>query len=215
MKALLIVDIQNDFLPGGALAVPGGDQIVGVVNSLQPHFDIVVATQDWHPANHGSFASAHEGAKPFDMGVLGGLEQVLWPDHCVQGTTGAELTGLLDIKAIEAIFRKGTDPGIDSYSGFFDNGKLKDTGVAAYMKGRGVTQVFLVGLAGDYCVGFTALDAIEQGFETFIIEDATRPIDYEGFERMKEQINFNGGKIIKAMDVLGVQGKELRDWSKN
>ena len=203
MKALLIVDIQNDFLPWGALPVADGDQIIAVVNSLQPHFNLVVATQDWHPTNHGSFASAHEGAKPFDMGVLGGLVQVLWPDHCVQGTTGAELAELLDKNPVEAIFRKGTDPGIDSYSGFFDNGKQKDTGLSAYLKGRGVKQVFLVGLAGDYCVGFTALDAIEQGFETFLIEDATRPIDPEGFEKMKQEIISKGGKIVKAEDLLG------------
>ncbi len=203
MKALLIIDVQNDFLPGGALAVPGGDQIIGVINSLQPIFEIVVATQDWHPENHGSFASSHVGAKPFDMGVLGGMDQVLWPDHCMQGFAGAELAQLLDKNPIEAIFRKGTDPGIDSYSGFFDNGKLKDTGLAAYLKGRGVTRVYLVGLAGDYCVGFTALDAIEQGFETFLIHDATRPIDTEGFEKMKQEIISKGGKVVKAEDVLG------------
>jgi nicotinamidase/pyrazinamidase len=211
MKALLIVDIQNDFLPWGALPVPDGDQIIGVVNSLQPHFDLVVATQDWHPENHGSFASAHEGAKPFEMGVLGGLDQVLWPDHCVQGTRGADFAESLQKNAIEAIFRKGTDPSIDSYSGFFDNGKQKDTGLAAYLKGRGVTQVFLAGLAGDFCVGFTALDAISQGFETILIEDATRPIDPDGFEKMKSEIVSKGGKVIDSGQVLQERARERRN----
>jgi len=205
MKALLIVDVQNDFLPGGALAVPNGDQIIEVVNKLQPLFHLVVATQDWHPENHGSFASAHPGAKPFEMGVLGGMDQVLWPDHCVQGTPGADFAELLQKNSIEAIFRKGTDPSIDSYSGFFDNGKLKNTGLAAYLKGRGVTQVFLVGLAGDYCVGFTALDSISQGFETYLIEDATRSIDPEGFDRMKQEIISQGGKVVKAEELLRAQ----------
>ena len=133
MKALLIIDVQNDFLPGGALAVPAGDEIVEVINEMQGHFDLVVATQDWHPSNHGSFASAHEGKKPFEVGTLGGMDQVLWPDHCVQGSPGAAFSESLAQNAIEAVFRKGTDPGIDSYSGFFDNGRLKAKGVGAYL----------------------------------------------------------------------------------
>jgi len=202
MKALLIVDIQNDFLPGGALAVPAGDEIIEIVNALQPHFPLVVATQDWHPANHGSFASAHEGKKPFEMTVLSGLDQVLWPDHCMAGTTGSGMAEQLSQTAIEAIFRKGMDPGIDSYSGFFDNGKKKDTGLGAYLKGRGVTQLFVVGLAGDYCVAYTALDALDLGFRTFVIEDATRPIDPTGFEKMKKAIAEKGGKVIQSAAIL-------------
>ncbi len=202
MKALLIVDIQNDFLPGGALAVPAGDEIIETVNALQACFPLVVATQDWHPAGHGSFASAHEGKKPFEMGTLGGIEQVLWPDHCVQATMGAEITVALSQKAIEATFRKGTDPGIDSYSAFFDNEKLKDTGLGAYLKGRNVTQVFIAGLAGDFCVAYSALDALELGFRTYVLEDATRPIDPEGFEKMKKAITEKGGKIIHSAAIL-------------
>jgi nicotinamidase/pyrazinamidase len=202
MKALLIVDIQNDFLPGGALAVPAGNDIIRIVNDLQEHFLLVVATQDWHPGNHGSFASSHEGKKPFENTILGGLEQVLWPDHCVQGSPGALLSEKLSQNAIEAIFRKGMDPEIDSYSGFFDNGKKKETGLDAYLKGRNVTQLFIVGLAGDYCVGFTALDALDLGFRTFVIEDATRPIDTEGFEKMKRTITQKGGKMILSAAIL-------------
>jgi nicotinamidase/pyrazinamidase len=202
MKALLIVDIQNDFLPGGALAVPAGNDIIRIVNDLQEHFSLVVATQDWHPGNHGSFASSHEGKKPFEKTILGGLEQVLWPDHCVQGSPGALLSEKLSQNAIEAIFRKGMDPEIDSYSGFFDNGKKKETGLDAYLKGRNVTQLFIVGLAGDFCVGFTALDALDLGFRTFVIEDATRPIDTEGFEKMKRTITQKGGKMILSAAIL-------------
>lgn len=202
MKALLIVDVQNDFLPGGALAVPAGDDIIEVINDLQPLFELVVATQDWHPGDHGSFASAHTGRKPFEMGTLGGMDQVLWPDHCVQESQGAAFSDALSQKAIEAIFRKGTDPTIDSYSGFFDNGKLKDTGLGAYLKGRGVSQVFVTGLAGDFCVGFTALDALELGFRTFVIEDATRPIDIQGFEKIKKAITDKGGKVIHSAALL-------------
>ncbi|MEE4176680.1 MAG: bifunctional nicotinamidase/pyrazinamidase [Bacteroides sp.] len=202
MKALLITDIQNDFLPGGALAVPAGDEVIGVINALQPHFDLVVATQDWHPANHGSFASAHEGKKPFETGTLGGLEQVLWPDHCVQGTSGAAFSESLSQHAIEAIFRKGMDPAIDSYSGFFDNRKLKDTGLGAYLKGRGVSQLFVSGLAGDFCVAYSLLDAIDLGLRTYLIEDATRPIDPAGFEKMKKAITEKGGKVIHSAAIL-------------
>ena len=202
MKALLIIDVQNDFLPGGALAVPAGDEIVEVINEMQGHFDLVVATQDWHPSNHGSFASAHEGKKPFEVGTLGGMDQVLWPDHSVQGSPGAAFSESLAQNAIEAVFRKGTDPGIDSYSGFFDNGRLKDTGLGAYLKGRGVTQLFLAGLAADYCVAYTALDALDLGFRTFVVEDATRPIDPRGLEIMKKNITDKGGKFLHSAAII-------------
>lgn len=201
MKALILVDIQNDFLPGGALAVSEGDKIIPVLNDLQPAFPLVVATQDWHPHNHGSFASSHPGKKEYEMGKLGGLDQVLWPDHCVQGEHGAEFSAALSTNAVEAIFRKGTNAGIDSYSGFFDNGKKKSTGLADYLKGRGVKQVYLGGLAADFCLGFTALDALGEGFEVFVIEDATRPIDPKGWEKMKTQITSKGGGIIPSIAV--------------
>src|SRR5215210_6850631 len=146
MKALLLIDIQNDFLPGGALAVPEGDQIIPIVNQLQPHFDLVVATQDWHPAEHKSFAANHPGKNPFEVIDLQGLEQVLWPSHCVQGSPGAAFAPALELNRVEAIFRKGMDPEIDSYSGFFDNGHLKTTGLVDYLHSKKISQVFVAGL---------------------------------------------------------------------
>ena len=201
MEALIIVDIQNDFLPGGALEVPEGDQIIPLVNKLQKKFQLVVATQDWHPDGHGSFASAHQGKKPFEKTTLGGLEQILWPNHCVQGTKGAAFAADLSMNAVEAIFRKGLDPAIDSYSGFFDNGKKKTTGLADYLRGKGIEKVYICGLAGDVCVAFTTQDAIGEGFETFLVEDATRPIDQKGFEEMKAEIKKKGGKVIHSSSI--------------
>lgn len=178
--------------------MPDGDQILEVVNQLQPHFDLVVATQDWHPANHKSFASNHEGKKPFEEIVLQGLPQVLWPDHCVQGSRGASFADKLHMNQVAAIFRKGMDPEIDSYSGFFDNGHLKTTGLADYLRSKKVSQVFVAGLAGDYCVYFTAKDALLEGFKTFLIEDACRPISPQGFEKAKADLRQLGGKIIQS-----------------
>lgn len=203
MKALLLIDIQNDFVPGGALAVPGGADIIPLVNRLQPRFDLVVATQDWHPAGHLSFASSHPGQQPFDRIELYGLAQVLWPDHCVQGTLGAELHADLDQHRIEAIFRKGMAREIDSYSGFFDNGHRRSTGLADYLHGRGVTEVYLAGLAADYCVFFSAKDARGQGFHTFIIEDATRAISDEGFAQAKIELHELGGRVVQSAELLG------------
>lgn len=201
MKALLLIDIQNDFLPGGALAVPKGDEIIPLINQIQNNFDLVVVTQDWHPQNHKSFASQHEGKKVFEEISLQGLPQVLWPDHCVQGTEGAALAKAIDWKKPEAIFRKGTNPGIDSYSGFYDNGHLKSTGLADYLKGRKVDEVYVAGLAGDYCVYLTAKDALQEGFATYIIEDATRSISEEGFVKAKKDVEAKGGKIIQSIEL--------------
>ncbi len=195
MHALIIVDIQYDFLPKGALAVPLGDEIIDEVNRIQPDYDLVVATQDWHPAGHKSFASAHPDRKLFEVIDLDGLEQVLWPDHCVQGTPGAELSNRLDTRRIEAIFRKGTDPGIDSYSGFFDNGKRKSTGLAGYLHDRSVSAVSVCGLAADYCVHFTAMDALEQGFNTSIVENAVRPIDVSAYAAKRAAFVGRGGNL--------------------
>ncbi|GAB3830173.1 bifunctional nicotinamidase/pyrazinamidase [Pontibacter rugosus] len=202
MRALLLIDIQVDFLPGGALAVADGDAIIPVVNRLQPQFDLVVATQDWHPEGHKSFASRHLGKNLFEVIDLNGLEQVLWPDHCVQGTPGAALSDKLDQKRIEAIFRKGTNPEIDSYSGFYDNGRLKSTGLADYLRGKGVTEVYLVGLAADYCVYFSAKDALTEAFEVYYIEDAVRAIDANGFEIAKADLEARGGHIIQSQSLL-------------
>lgn len=201
MNALILVDIQNDFLPGGSLAVNDGDKILLVANTIQHKFPLVVATQDWHPSDHGSFASSHPGKRPFEMGKLADMDQVMWPDHCVQGQVGSEFSSELNAHKIEAIFRKGTDKSIDSYSGFFDNGKKKSTGLGDYLKGKGVKDVYLAGLAADFCVGFTALDALELGFNLFLIEDGTRAIDKEGWEKMKKQIIVKGGHIIQSSDI--------------
>jgi nicotinamidase/pyrazinamidase len=205
MKALIITDIQNDFLPGGALAVNRGDEVIPVINKLQQsdYFDLIIATQDWHPQNHGSFASNHLNKKPFEKILLDGLEQILWPDHCVQGTKGADFSNALDVQKIEAIFRKGMDKKIDSYSAFFDNAKRKDTGLAAYLKGRNVSEVFITGLAGDFCVNYTAIDSADCGFITTFIEDATRSIDENNFEnKVKKGLAEKGVRIIKSNSMV-------------
>jgi nicotinamidase/pyrazinamidase len=201
MNALIIVDVQNDFLPGGALAVKDGDWVIPVINILQDKFDLVVATQDWHPPNHKSFASSHPGKKVFEEIILDGLPQVLWPDHCVQETTGAEFSSKLKSKKIEAIFRKGMDKNIDSYSGFFDNGGKKSTGMGAYLKGRGISSISVCGLAADYCVYFTALDGLQLGFQSIIITDAVRAINEDNFKKILETFKSKGGKEIKSDEI--------------
>lgn len=199
MKALIVVDIQNDFLQGGSLAVPVGNEIIPVINSIQEKFDLVVATQDWHPKGHKSFASQHSNKSVYDKIGLNGIEQVLWPDHCVQGTVGAEISSELNQNKIEAIFRKGMNTIIDSYSGFYDNGKLKCTGLGDFLKGRGVKEIFVCGLAADYCVYFTAKDALELGFTSTIIENATKAIDVSNFENIKRNFIQSGGNIIEKI----------------
>jgi nicotinamidase/pyrazinamidase len=206
MKALLLIDIQTDFLPGGRLAVPEGDAIIPLVNDLQPHFDLVVATQDWHPAGHQSFASSHAGRQVFEQIDLHGLPQTLWPDHCEQGRPGAELVPTLHLEAVEAIFRKGTSVDIDSYSAFFDNGHRKSTGLADYLRGRGVTQVYLAGLAADYCVYYSALDALAEHFDTTVIIDATRAISAEGLAAAQADLQAKGGKLRTAAEFLAGPG---------
>ena len=195
MKTLIIVDLQNDFMPGGPLAVKDGDKIVERINELQKKFDLVVATQDWHPANHKSFASQHENQKPFDEISLHDLPQTLWPDHCIQSTKGAEFHRNLDTSKIEAIFRKGTNPEIDSYSGFYDNARKKSTGLHGYLQERNVSAVFVCGLAADYCVYFTALDALSLGYDTTILDESTKPIDPLNYIDLKDNFREKGGKI--------------------
>ncbi len=177
MKALLLVDIQNDFLPGGALAVAEGDQVIPLANRLQKQFDLVVASKDWHTANHGSFAANHPGKRPGDIVELNGLRQILWPVHCVQDTPGAAFSAKLDTSRFAQVFQKGTDPGIDSYSSFFDNGHRKATGLGDFLKARKVTDVFLAGLTTDYCVRFSALDALALGFRVHVILEACRGVN--------------------------------------
>ncbi|MFV0540194.1 MAG: bifunctional nicotinamidase/pyrazinamidase [Aestuariibaculum sp.] len=196
MKALIIVDIQNDFLEGGALAVPKGNTVIPEINKLQNSFDLIVATQDWHPIHHKSFVKEHKNKKEFEIIDLNGLQQVLWPVHCVQGTFGAEFHKDLDTLKIEAIFRKGTDQTTDSYSGFFDNGKRKNTGLSGFLKDRNITEVFVVGLAADYCVYYTANDALNLGFKTNIIEKATKPIDVDNWKKIKNEFILKGGTVL-------------------
>jgi nicotinamidase/pyrazinamidase len=178
-SALIVVDIQNDFLPGGALAVREGDQVVPIANQLMAsgRFDLIVATQDWHPAGHGSFAAHHAGKKPGQVADLAGLPQILWPGHCVQNTPGADFAPGLETMRFERVFRKGTDPSIDSYSGFFDNGHRKSTGLGEWLKGDGVTDIYVIGLATDYCVKFTALDGVKLKFKVHLIPDACRGVE--------------------------------------
>jgi nicotinamidase/pyrazinamidase len=198
MNALILVDLQNDFCPGGALAVPDGDRVIPLANDLQKKFDLAVATQDWHPADHGSFAASHPGKKPGDAIDLAGLPQILWPVHCMQETPGAELHPRLERSAIDRVFRKGEDPLTDSYSGFFDNGRRKSTGLGEYLKSCGVTSVYICGLATDYCVKFTALDAVQLGFETFLIEDACRGVNLKpgDVQRAVEEMLAKGVRVL-------------------
>ncbi len=176
-RALVLIDLQNDFLPGGALAVPEGDQVIAVANQLQPHFQHLFVTQDWHPADHGSFAANHSGKRPGDRIDLGGVPQILWPVHCVQDSPGASLAADLQLPESVSIIRKGTDPTIDSYSGFFDNARRQATGLQALLQAAGIRSVYLLGLATDYCVQFTALDAVSLGFDTYLIEDGCRGVN--------------------------------------
>ena len=202
-RALILVDLQNDFMPEGNLPVPDGDAVIEVANALLQKFDRVVATQDWHPPNHGSFASNHHGRAPGELIDLDGLEQVLWPDHCVQGSAGAEFVAALEQGSIAKVFRKGTDPTIDSYSGFFDNGHKKSTGLADYLRDEGVDTVFVAGVATDYCVKFTVLDARACGFETYLVLDACRGVNLRptDSEDAVAAMRRAGAHIVESADV--------------
>ncbi|MFW5804861.1 MAG: bifunctional nicotinamidase/pyrazinamidase [bacterium] len=202
MEALIIVDIQKDFLPGGSLAVPSGDQVIPVINEFQKDFDMVIATQDWHPADHASFAVNHEGKQPGDKIKLDGLDQVLWPPHCIQGTEGSELANDLEKDKIQKIFRKGIDPKIDSYSAFFDNGHKRSTGLHEYFQENGVDTVYIAGLAADVCVRFSANDAIDLGYRVFIVKDATRVIDKKGGEEAEKQLSEKGVQYVESKQIL-------------
>ena len=179
MNALIIVDLQNDFLPGGALPVPHGDEVIPLANELQRRFDLVLATQDWHPPDHGSFAANHPGKKPGDRIILDGIEQILWPAHCVQNRHGAEFAPSFDTSRVAHVFHKGIDPRIDSYSTFFDNAHRRETGLADYLKERSIKDIYLMGLALDYCVRYSALDARQLGLNTQVILDGCRGIGLE------------------------------------
>jgi len=204
MRALLLIDIQNDFLPAGALAVPNGDAVVPVANALMSRFGLVVATQDWHPADHASFSSQHPGRQPGDVIELGGGPQILWPDHCVQNTSGAALAPALDVSRIDHVVRKGTDREIDSYSGFFDNDHKKGTGLADLLRGHGVTEIVAVGLATDYCVKFTVLDGLELGFVVNVVREGVRSVDLQAGDgdAALAQMAAAGARVIACADVL-------------
>jgi nicotinamidase/pyrazinamidase len=198
MKALILIDIQNDFLPGGALAVNDGHEVVPMANRLMPEYELVVATQDWHPAEHKSFASQHSGRAVGDVVELHGLDQMLWPDHCVAGTRGAELSGKLNHRGIHHVVRKGTDPGIDSYSGFFDNARRKATGLVELLRKHGVNEIHIMGLATDYCVKATALDGIDLGFRVVLLTEGVRGVD------------LNNGDSQRAIEEMRAAGVEIR-----
>ncbi len=205
MEALVLVDVQNDFMPFGALPVAEGDLVVPVANRLAAHHAIVVATQDWHPADHGSFAVNHAGKSPGDVIELGGTEQVLWPPHCVQGTPGASFHSALDVGRVTQVVRKGADPLVDSYSGFFDNDHRSATGLEALLRARGVDSLVICGLATDYCVNYTALDARELGFRVTVVADGCRAVDLAAGdgERALAAMAGAGCVVTTSAELLG------------
>ena len=203
MNALILVDLQNDFLPGGALAVPHGDEVIPLAGQLQRQFDLVLATKDWHPPDHGSFAPNHPGKKPGDRVILDGIEQILWPVHCVQNTHGAEFAAAFDTSRVADVFHKGTDPMIDSYSTFFDNAHRRHTGLARYLEKRGIKDIYLMGLALDYCVKYSALDARHLGLNTHVILDGCRGIELEpgDIDRALDEMKGAGAILLKSAEL--------------
>ncbi len=203
MRALLLIDLQNDFMPGGTLAVAHGEETVAVANAIMPRFEVVVATQDWHPSFHHSFASSHEGKRSGDRIEGAGTATELWPDHCVQGTAGASFHSALDVAAITRVVRKGTEIGIDSYSAFFDNGHVVDTRLATYLREVGATEVWLLGVATDYCVKYSALDARGLGLPTMLVVDGCRGVDLSpgDVERAIAEMRAAGCEIVTSSEA--------------
>ena len=198
MKTLLLIDLQNDFMPGGALAVPGADEVIPIVNKFMPRFELIVATQDWHPAEHGSFAANHPGRSVFEQMDLEGLPQTLWPVHCVQNTGGALFAPGLDTRRIARVFTKGMNPRIDSYSGLYDNGHRTSTGMGEWLKAQGVRELSIAGVATDYCVKFTVLDALKEGFKVNLIAQACRGVNLQpgDVERALAEMQAAGAVIL-------------------
>lgn len=194
---LLLIDLQNDFLPGGALAVPGGDQVIPVANEMMRNFDIVIASQDWHPSNHGSFVSQHPDRKVGDTFFWNGASQVVWPDHCVQGTYGAAFPSELDVSKISQLVTKGEDPNVDSYSAFFDNAKMRATRLHALLQSLGIDAIHMMGLATDYCVRATALDALELGYRVTLHTKGCRGVE------------IRPGDCVKAIEEMALNGVEV------
>jgi nicotinamidase/pyrazinamidase len=209
--ALIIVDVQNDFCEGGALEVKNGNDVIPVINSLIkfPHFDYIIATQDWHPREHKSFAANHKNKKVYDVIKLGGIKQVLWPNHCIQRTKGSRFHMELNLGVNFKIFRKGTNPEIDSYSGFYDNDHKSSTGLTEYLRKKDISRIYVTGLATDYCVKFTAMDALKEGFETYIIKDAVKGvnINIEDSKKAVSEMSKSGIKIITSRSILNKQKK--------
>ncbi|EAQ76976.1 bifunctional nicotinamidase/pyrazinamidase [Blastopirellula marina] len=203
MRALLLIDVQNDFLPGGSLAVAEGDQIIPIINACLRKFDLVVATKDWHPPEHESFASQHVGHAVGQQIDLHGLPQILWPDHCVQHSRGSEFSDDLQTAAIDHVIYKGDDPQIDSYSGFFDNDRRHATGLHAWLQAKGVTELYIAGLATDYCIKYTALDAIDLGYRVQLIVDACRGVDLSpgDVNAALKEMEAHGVKLIQSADI--------------
>jgi len=203
MNALIIVDLQNDFLPGGALPVAHGDEVIPLANEVQWRFELVVATQDWHPPNHGSFAANHPGKKSGDRIMLDGIEQILWPVHCVQNTHGAEFAAAFDASRIAQVFHKGVERNIDSYSTFFDNAHRRHTGLADYLKKRSVKDIYLMGLALDYCVKYSVLDARQLGLNTHVILDGCRGIELErgDIDRALDEMKRAGAALLTSSEL--------------
>jgi nicotinamidase/pyrazinamidase len=206
---LIVVDVQNDFCPGGQLAVAGGDSILGPIHRIAPRFEHIVLTQDWHPPNHASFAASHPGKQPFDSIELAYGPQTLWPVHCVQGTHGAEFHSELKLTRAELIVRKGFRAQIDSYSAFFENDRTTSTGLAGYLRERGLTRIFLAGLAYDFCVGFSALDARRLGFEALVVRDACRAIDLHGsVAQIEAEFAQAGVAVLDAVEIEDIAARE-------
>ena len=206
MDALLVVDVQNDFMPYGALPVAEGDAVVPVANALMRRFELVVATQDWHPADHGSFAMNHPGAEPGQVIQLGGVPQVLWPPHCVQGEPGAGFHSALDVGPIDYVVRKGIHREIDSYSGFYENDRTTPTGLESLLRSLGVERVTVLGLATDYCVKYTALDGAEHGFDVTVVADGYRAVELEpgDGERALDEMAAAGCRVVQSAELSGV-----------
>lgn len=199
---LLVIDVQNDFCPGGALAVAGGDEVIAPIHAVAQRFEHIVLTQDWHPADHASFAAAHAGKQPFESVQMYYGQQTLWPAHCVQGSRGAEFHPALSLPRAELVLRKGFRREIDSYSAFFENDRVTATGLAGYLRERGLRRVFLVGLAYDYCVGFSALDARRLGLEAFVLGDVCRAIGLNGsVESMEEKFASAGVNVVNCAEI--------------
>src|SRR6201993_377672 len=202
-RVLILVDLQNDFLPRGALAVPHGDEVIPLADQLQGQFDLVLATKDWHPPDHGSFAPNHPGKKPGERIMLDGIEQTLWPVHCVQNTHGAEFAPSFNTSRIAHVFHKGTERNIDSYSTFFDNAHRRHTGLAHYLEKRGIKDIYLMGLALDYCVKYSTLDARELGLKAHVIVDGCRGIELEpdDIDRALDEMKRAGAVLLKSGEI--------------